>query len=886
MTGKSILLVDADAKSQRVVEVALRKAGFEVTSKSSAESALSAFPVCSPGLVFIESRLPDGSGLELLSKLRAIDPTLASIIVSSDRSKDARVRAVQAGASDFLTKPLFAREVVARALAAFEHKEGEAVSRRDGPDAVEGALAALGLVDALQIIETGQKTGMLEVRSSPNESHGLVGETEAPGRLWFQNGWMLEAEIGALRGEEALYRMLCFDEGSYVFTVGPVEREGAPVPIASLLIEGLARVDEWAKLWPRLPALDRQLRVDYRKLASVMESLPAEVHELLPLFDGRRSIRESLDHSPLRDLEHLTIVAKLLDDGVLSEGSADRQPASSLDQWLSQAPEGPVPARSHEPSPRSPSALLPRSRPATALPEPLPTEPPGPRVSPETTSTVALRREVPISPPLHPSPRAAQAARALQAPLDDQAVTLAGLPRIDSARLPNLRVPEETSELWELDALPLSTREPLRRSPLAETTAIEPPSARLPPETTAVPKTARELPHRAVPAKRASEPVVPLRSEAPPPRKGESPPPRRSEPAPAPASKGKSEPPPPRDAPIAPQPLPPLPRPQISPVDHFEEFHAAESRRKLRVLVGMIGGLVGLVLLLVWFFFLQPKQEHIPMPLPPPRPIPREEKRPAAAWPASPDEQIATGTSAEPTTGQPASAALADAEAKAREDEARRDAEAKAREDVARRDAEAKAREDKARAEAKAKEDATARAAAAAKAKEEARARAAAEAAARAEPSRPERAAVKSEPQKVAAPTKSPETTAEGLPIAGVGKALQKAEKAIAAEDYASARTELNAVIRTDPRNAHAHAGLAFVHYASGELTAARRVAKWALELDSKNARALLTLGSAALEENDSKAALEAFKRFLVAAPRHPRASEIRNLVTQLEKKR
>ncbi|MBI4815467.1 MAG: response regulator [Deltaproteobacteria bacterium] len=1012
MTGKTILLVDADAKSQRVVEVALRKAGFEVASCATADAALTSFGQQRAELVLTEARLPDASGLDLLARLRATDPSVSVIVVSNDRSKDARIRAIQAGATDYLNKPLFAREVVARALAMFEHREGEAGARRSGPEAVEGTLASLGLVDALQIIEAGQKTGVLEVRTTAAESRGLVSDADPPGQIWFENGWMVDAEIGRRRGEEALYRMLCFDDGTYVFASGPVGRHESPVPIASLLIEGLARVDEWARLWPRLPELGTQLRVDYRKLAGQMEGLPAEIHELLPLFDGRRTIRDALDEADLRDHEFLTAVARLMDDSLLVEGSQEARPASTLGQWLSKAPGSPT--RTPVPIPRAPSALLSRVRPATALPEPISTELPSfeddlarsaavpihkavvpaksnllaeaptllelPRTSAELRTQLDLgsprdldspRADVPapkLDRPTRPVFEPPVRAQSVSVPRTEPraAPTRAEPPRAASMRAAP-RAPDKPAvprplsvaepdiaptELWELEAARQAAEaeqtEPrkLKKSPLGEATEIAPPARFL--EETGVPASIR----REAPAQPFSAPpqhrAIPATKSSPPPRKSEPAPPRGAAPANRPATR-KSEPAPSRDEPrSAPPPRPSAPPPvkpaaqpstPVQVLDPFksfapplakpdlaahspdvDDFAHAESRRKLRVLVGMMGVLV---LLMVWFFFLQPKQETVPMPLPPPRPAPKDpDKKAMAGWPTSPDEQIATGTAAGPTPeDSEAHAKAAEAARVAREAEAKaaeaKAAEAKAEQlslaeakaaEAAQRatDAEAKAAEAKAarqrEAEAKAAETAAKAArqreaeakAAEAKAARQREAEAKAEAKEQKARQAEAKAAQLKEAEAKAAQLKEAQANAkpasnktpDGLAIGSGGKALAKAEKALAAEDFVAARAELNEVVRRDPRNANAHAGLAFVHYATGELSAARRVAKWALELDPKNARALLTLGSAALEEGDPKAALEAFKRFLTAAPKHPRAAEIKRLVADLEKKK
>jgi DNA-binding NtrC family response regulator len=117
---KSILVVDDDDAIRLVIEAFFETKGFEVVLAASLAEAQVAFRSRRPDAAVIDYMLPDGDALQLLERFRAIDPHCPVIVLTGHASVDLAVRAIQEGASHFLTKPvkLEALEtVVERALA-------------------------------------------------------------------------------------------------------------------------------------------------------------------------------------------------------------------------------------------------------------------------------------------------------------------------------------------------------------------------------------------------------------------------------------------------------------------------------------------------------------------------------------------------------------------------------------------------------------------------------------------------------------------------------------------------------------------------------------------------------------------------------------------------
>src|SRR6202451_4387309 len=120
-----VLVCDDETQILRALRVILRDAGFEALPASTGEEALDVAAVSSPDAAIIDLVLPDMDGVELCRRLREWT-RMPLIVLSAVSDEDAKVRALAAGADDYVTKPFGPRELIARL---------EANMRRIEPDA-------------------------------------------------------------------------------------------------------------------------------------------------------------------------------------------------------------------------------------------------------------------------------------------------------------------------------------------------------------------------------------------------------------------------------------------------------------------------------------------------------------------------------------------------------------------------------------------------------------------------------------------------------------------------------------------------------------------------------------------------------------------------------
>jgi two-component system, OmpR family, KDP operon response regulator KdpE len=129
-----VLVVDDEPQILRALRVILRDAGFDVLQAASVEEALDVAAVRPPAAAIIDLVLPDGDGIDVTRSLREWSQ-MPILVLSAVGEEDEKVRALEAGADDYVTKPFGSRELVARLQAALRRVDAgqsEPVLRADG----------------------------------------------------------------------------------------------------------------------------------------------------------------------------------------------------------------------------------------------------------------------------------------------------------------------------------------------------------------------------------------------------------------------------------------------------------------------------------------------------------------------------------------------------------------------------------------------------------------------------------------------------------------------------------------------------------------------------------------------------------------------------------
>jgi CheY-like chemotaxis protein len=335
------------------MEVSLKKAGFSVSVAANGKQAIEMADISPPDLLLADTSLPGLDGFELCRWMKGNErfKQIPIVFLTQEKGMEFKVKGLELGAEDYLTKPIYIREVVIRVRMILQRVEKERFERRDGKGGFGGSLADIGLVDLVQTFEIGRKTGIIQL------------DGPRSGVVFFRDGKVVGAESGRASGEGAFYRLLNSSEGTFEVRFVPVEREDClGLSTQALLLEGIRRIDECSRIMDQLPPFDTVFELDPNGLGHRLSEIPDHVNGLLRLFDGMRTLKQVLEESELDDLEASALLSGLFADGLLHQVGSGWAAASPLaEDWLNP----PLPA--HAPAPHIAPPRVLRSDPPIPL---------------------------------------------------------------------------------------------------------------------------------------------------------------------------------------------------------------------------------------------------------------------------------------------------------------------------------------------------------------------------------------------------------------------------------------------------------------------------------------------------------------------------------------
>jgi two-component system, OmpR family, KDP operon response regulator KdpE len=115
---RRILVCDDEPQTVRALRVILREGGYETIASGTLHEAIELAAAAAPEGAIVDLMLPDGSGIELCAELRSWS-AMPIVVLSALDEEEQKVKALHAGADDYVTKPFSARELLARLDAVF-----------------------------------------------------------------------------------------------------------------------------------------------------------------------------------------------------------------------------------------------------------------------------------------------------------------------------------------------------------------------------------------------------------------------------------------------------------------------------------------------------------------------------------------------------------------------------------------------------------------------------------------------------------------------------------------------------------------------------------------------------------------------------------------------
>jgi DNA-binding response OmpR family regulator len=127
-TSHLILVVDDEKRMVRFIRLNLEQDGYQVISAYNGSEALEQVRTALPNLVLLDVMMPDIDGFEVLKKIREAS-SVPVIMLTAKGEEDDRIRGLELGADDYITKPFSPRELVSRVKAVLRRTESYGESK-------------------------------------------------------------------------------------------------------------------------------------------------------------------------------------------------------------------------------------------------------------------------------------------------------------------------------------------------------------------------------------------------------------------------------------------------------------------------------------------------------------------------------------------------------------------------------------------------------------------------------------------------------------------------------------------------------------------------------------------------------------------------------------
>ncbi|MYV79849.1 response regulator [Streptomyces sp. SID1046] len=192
-----VLVVEDDPQLVRALKINLQARKFEVEEASDGGSALRLAAARKPDVIVLDLGLPDMDGIDVIRAVRGWSK-VPILVLSARHTSEDKIRALDAGADDYVTKPFSMDELLARLRAAARRHEAPTASQADEVTVVTTDEFTVDLV--AKKVRRGERT----VRLTPTEWHLLEILITHPGRLITQSRLLLEV-WGPTYGENTNY---------------------------------------------------------------------------------------------------------------------------------------------------------------------------------------------------------------------------------------------------------------------------------------------------------------------------------------------------------------------------------------------------------------------------------------------------------------------------------------------------------------------------------------------------------------------------------------------------------------------------------------------------------------------------------------------------------
>ncbi len=299
---KNILFAVNDISEYRSLKERLNQRGFTVIESKSGSDALEKMVLERPSIILMEGELSIIEGFKLFEILKTNPRTRELPVIFIHRER-VDLPYFNMELDLYILKPFHEDEIIRKIELIFLSKESMLYEKGE----VEGSLAHISLADLLQILSMNRRDGII-----------TLSDEERRGEIYLVKGNIINATIGGLEGEKALFRLLHWKKGKFRFTSGSVV---SPVritkPTYNVLMEGMRQMDEIARIIKLVPDEDELFIVDQEKIHQLCKR-EGVYKELAYIFDIYRKVSDVVENCSYPDYEVYIALLELIREGIVT----------------------------------------------------------------------------------------------------------------------------------------------------------------------------------------------------------------------------------------------------------------------------------------------------------------------------------------------------------------------------------------------------------------------------------------------------------------------------------------------------------------------------------------------------------------------------------------
>ena len=231
-----ILLVDDNPMVLGMLRHELAELAPVKTANNGADALAHAIEE-SPDLIITDYQMPGLDGRQLIERLKTRPATakIPIVVLATRADISEKLRPLQDSVEDFVEKPFFVKEAIARVKRVLDKLALEKMAKEaPGETVLRGSLAQMNVIDLLQSLELGRKTCSLRISNNGEQCD-----------LFFTEGQISHGVYGDLRGDEAVYKVLAWTAGNFQIDFEASSAETSVTrSTQGLLMEGLRLLDE------------------------------------------------------------------------------------------------------------------------------------------------------------------------------------------------------------------------------------------------------------------------------------------------------------------------------------------------------------------------------------------------------------------------------------------------------------------------------------------------------------------------------------------------------------------------------------------------------------------------------------------------------------------